>query len=260
MLAERDRLTLPATGVGGDWIVKLPDRLHADVPRNEFTMMSLAASAGIEVPEVRLVHRDDLDGLPGGVWPDHEDWAYAVKRFDRTSDRHLVHIEDLAQVRNFYPEDKYLGNYETVAALLYRGRDVHSLQEFTRRLVFFVLVSNGDAHLKNWSLIYRDARIPQISPAYDIVSTRFYMGTGESMGMKFGGTKNFDQVRLSMFDRLERRLRSSSADLTSIGDEVIEGVVSRWPELSEGLQENVGLRHDVDRSITERARSLRLSA
>ena len=52
MLAVQDRLTLPATGQGGDWIVKLPDRLHPDVPRNEFAMMTLADNAGIEVPEL----------------------------------------------------------------------------------------------------------------------------------------------------------------------------------------------------------------
>jgi hypothetical protein len=115
MLAKGDRLTLPAFGVGGDWIVKLPDQTYPDVPRNEFTMMSLAASVGIAVPPVRLVHRDELDGLPPDVWTSREEWAYAIRRFDRDAHRDSVHIEDLVQVRNVYPEDKYLGNYETVA-------------------------------------------------------------------------------------------------------------------------------------------------
>ena len=73
MLAKGDRLTVPAYGVGGDWIVKLPAATYADVPRNEFTMMSLAASVGIAVPPVRLVHRDELDGLPPDVWPSREE-------------------------------------------------------------------------------------------------------------------------------------------------------------------------------------------
>lgn len=117
-------------------------------------MMSLSASAGITVPPVRLVHRDELDGLPPNVWPGREEWAFAVRRFDRTDAREPVHIEDLAQVRNVYPDNKYQGNYETVAALVYRGRDISGLREFARRLAFTVLISNGDAHLKNWSLIY----------------------------------------------------------------------------------------------------------
>ena len=255
MLADHDRLTLPATGVGGDWIVKLPDRVYRDVPRNEYTMMSLAGAVGIDVPEVRLVHRDEVRGLPAGVWPDHEDWAYAVKRFDRTDDRRLVHIEDLAQVRNVYPDDKYHGNYETVGSLLFRGHDVESLREFARRLVFTVLISNGDAHLKNWSLRYSEPRIPRIAPAYDLVSTRHYMGGGETLGLKFGGSKRFEQVRLSTFDRLEHRLHAD-AGLIDVGREVVGRAVSQWSEISEELKCNTELRHDIQTGIAERVKSL----
>ncbi|MGH3802010.1 MAG: type II toxin-antitoxin system HipA family toxin, partial [Pseudonocardiaceae bacterium] len=194
MLAKGDRLTLPAFGVGGDWIVKLPDQTYPDVPRNEFTMMSLAAAAGITVPPVRLVHRDELDGLPSNVWTSREEWAYAVQRFDRDAHRNLVHIEDLAQVRDVYPEDKYLGNYETVGALAHRGHDLDGLREFARRLAFIVLIANGDAHLKNWSLVYTDPRVPSLAPAYDMVSTEYYLGERETLGLKFGGTRRFDKV------------------------------------------------------------------
>lgn len=252
MLAVQDRLTLPATGQGGDWIVKLPDRIYPDVPRNEFAMMTLAGRAGIDVPEVRLVHRDEVDGLPAGVWPDHEDWAYAVKRFDRTPDRGLVHIEDLAQVRNVYTDDKYAGNYETVANLLYRGHDVESLREFAQRLVFCVLIANGDAHLKNWSLIYQDPRIPRIAPAYDLVSTRWYMGQNEELSLKFGGTKSFARFRLSTFDRLEHRL-GTDAGLMTTGGEVVERVRENWPDVARTFNAAPGLVNDIGTSIAERS-------
>ncbi len=255
MLAEHDRLTLPASGVGGDWIVKLPDRIYPDVPRNEFTMMSLAGAVGIDVPEVRMVHRDEVMGLPAGVWPGHEEWAYAVRRFDRDDHTGLVHIEDLAQVRDVYPDDKYRGNFETVGSLIYRGHDVASLREYARRLVFSILVANGDAHLKNWSLIYRDPRVPALAPAYDLVSTRYYMGAREEFGMKFGGTKRYERLRLSTFDRLERRI-GSDAELAEIGREVIAATVSRWPEWSASLRASDGLRRDIDASIAQRSATL----
>lgn len=255
MLAVQDRLTLPASGQGGDWIVKLPDRMYPDVPGNEFTMMTLAGRAGITVPEVRLVHRDEVDGLPHGVWPEHEDWAYAVKRFDRAPDRNLVHIEDLAQVKNVYTDDKYDGNYETVGNLLYRGHDVESLREFARRLVFCVLISNGDAHLKNWSLIYTDPRIPSISPAYDLVSTRWYMGKDEELGLKFGGSKSFERFRLSTFDRLERRL-GVDARLAEAGREVVKRVGEQWPDVAARFDAVSGLVDDIDAGIRERSASV----
>ena len=131
MLRNGDRLTLPAHGEGGDWIVKTPDIRFRDVPRNEFAMMTLAGAVGCDVPEIGLVPRERVDGrLPASVWPEHEEFAYAIRRFDRDERRGLVHIEDLAQVRNFYPERKYEGNFETIASLVYRGRDTESLLEY----------------------------------------------------------------------------------------------------------------------------------
>lgn len=82
-----DRLVLPAGGDGGDWIVKLPDQVYPDVPQNEHAVMSLAAAAGIEVPEIGLVHRDQIEGLPPNLWPGHAEWAFAIRRFDRDESR-----------------------------------------------------------------------------------------------------------------------------------------------------------------------------
>src|SRR6266545_4524368 len=227
MLAVDDRLTLPAFGEGGDWIVKLPDPQYPEVPRNEYAMMSLAAMSGIDVPEIRLIHRDELKGLPPSVWPGREEWAYAVRRFDRAGRRRRVHIEDLAQVRNIYPEAKYSGNYETVAALVYRGRDAEALREFARRLAFTILIANGDGHLKNWSLIYRDARTPTLSPAYDLVATapyREHLTDQETLALKFGGSRRFRSVRLTTFTRLQHRLSAPTADLAGCVSELVDRV------------------------------------
>ncbi|HEX5493087.1 MAG TPA: HipA domain-containing protein [Mycobacteriales bacterium] len=132
VLLEDDWMTAPGFGEGSDWIVKLPDHQFENLPRNEFAMMAWARATGIDVPETRLVHRDELNGLPANVWPGREKWAYAVKGFDRGSGRELIHIEDPAQVRNFYPQDKYRGDFEIIASLVYRNHDVAALREFTR--------------------------------------------------------------------------------------------------------------------------------
>lgn len=256
MLASGDRLSMPASGIGGDWIVKLPDHRFTDVPRNEFAMMSLAGAAGIDVPEVRLVHRDDIAGLPPNVWPDDEEWAYAVRRFDRTPERRSVHIEDLAQVRNVYPNQKYDGNYETVAALTYRGRDVPALREFIRRMTFNVLIANGDAHLKNWSLIYRNPQAPTLSPAYDLVATRPYMGDGEQLALKLAGSKEFRAVTLGAFTRLERRLGVDAA-LADVALNTVTRTLEEWPRWADVLADNPELRASITSSITAHARSLR---
>jgi serine/threonine-protein kinase HipA len=260
MLAVDDRLTLRAFGEGGDWIVKLPDPQYPEVPRNEYAMMSLAAMSGIDVPEIRLIHRDELKGLPPSVWPGREEWAYAVRRFDRAGRRRRVHIEDLAQVRNIYPEAKYSGNYETVAALVYRGRDAEALREFARRLAFTILIANGDGHLKNWSLIYRDARTPTLSPAYDLVATapyREHLTDQETLALKFGGSRRFRSVRLTTFTRLQHRLSAPTADLAGCVSELVDRVRVNWPRFANQLGDFPWLHNAITASIDENSRSLR---
>ncbi|RFU41436.1 type II toxin-antitoxin system HipA family toxin [Actinomadura logoneensis] len=250
MLARGDRLTVPAVGERGDWLVKFPDYRFPDVPRNEFCMMSLAREVGINTPDVRLIHRDELSGLPDRMWPNSEEWAYATRRFDRLPDvnRSTVHIEDLAQVRDKYPQNKYEGSFETVAALVYRGRDLGALQEFARRLAFGVMIGNGDSHLKNWSLIYADRRMPTLSPVYDLVSTMPYYESGEQredLGLTFCGSRRFESVSLASFQilesRLDRRFGLTGANLTDVVASVRDKMSDAWSEHQEKLKDSPGL-------------------
>lgn len=260
MLQQGERLTLPAFGEGGDWIVKLPDPLFSDVPVNENAMMSLAGLAGIEIPDHKLVHRDELDALPPNAWQSGEEYAYAVRRFDRDRDRDLIHIEDFAQVKNIYPynDEKYRGNFETVASLAYRGRDMTALQQVARRLAFNALISNGDAHLKNWSLIYYDRRRPTLSPAYDLVSTEMYRQPGdpEDFGLKFGGSRRIDQISLMTFEWLGARLNADNANLSEIAQDTVERAIAGWPEIAATLEGNRWLRDQIDVSINRRRKTL----
>jgi serine/threonine-protein kinase HipA len=258
MLTTDDRLTIPAYGELGDTIVKCPDRVYPEVPLNEYTMMSLAKAVGIDVPDVRLVHRDELTSLPSIVWPEAEEWAYAIKRFDRGEGRRPIHIEDFAQVRDFYPEGKYNGNYETLASLIYRDQDTRALQEFARRLAFTVLIGNGDSHLKNWSLIYRNPQIPTLSPAYDLVATSGYRvdSRPENLALKLGGSRRFELVSLVSFKILQRKLGAVDAELPDIVTQLIKDVVAEWPRFEENLSAVPTIRRAVADSIKKRSISL----
>ncbi len=265
MLARGDRLTVPAVGERGDWLVKFPDYRFGDVPRNEYTMMRLAEAVGIEVPTVRLVHRDELQGVPRRMWPNDEQWAYAVRRFDRADDasRSPIHFEDFAQVRDKYPQQKYEGSFETVAAVAYRGQDVRALREVARRLAFSILVGNGDAHLKNWALIYRDKRLPTLSPAYDLLSTVFYREEGdgpEDLGLKFCGRKHFETVSVSSFEQFEARIDNrfgpSESGLAEVALETIRRVREEWPRFEGELADVPALRAGIGSWIAARIAAL----
>lgn len=255
MLQRGERFTAPAVGEGGDWIVKLPDAVYPDVPTNEHAMMELARRVGIEVPETRLVHRDELSDVPDEFWPSGERLAYAVRRFDRTKDRGLVHMEDLAQVRGFYPDDKYSGSFETVGALVYRGRDTRSVLEFVRRLAFIVLIRNGDAHLKNWSLLYEDPRVPKLAPAYDMVSTAVYQPAGrpEDLGLKLGESRSFEAVSLARFERLQRKLGVTNVSFVDEVHGLVERVRAAWPETAEMLSDRPFLLRSIGGELGARS-------
>jgi len=164
-------LTIPADGMGGSWIVKLPSARFPAVPENEYGMLALARTIGISVPRNRLLDVSEIDGLP-------EDAAYldgkalAVERFDRGPGGRRIHMEDFAQVFGVFPGDKYdHRSYANIAAVLWAETGSEGTYEFVRRLVFSVLIGNADMHLKNWSVLYPDGRAPVLSPAYDYVAT-----------------------------------------------------------------------------------------
>ncbi len=197
----RGGLTLPAKGVGGSWIVKLPSLRFAGVPENEFSMMTLARLIGINVPEIGLINVCDIANLPEDIGR-LSGQALAVKRFDRADDGGAVHIEDFAQVFGVYPEDKYKkASARNIAGVIGAECGEEDIAEFIRRLTFNTLIGNADMHLKNWSLIYPDGRNAALAPAYDFVSTIAYIKDGEA-ALKFSRTRRFDRYSLDELSHL----------------------------------------------------------
>jgi len=206
--ANRDHrgLTIPASGLDGDWIVKLPDARFPEVPQNEFATMQWARASGIEVPEIDLVPLADIGGLPPSNFGVRDTSALAVRRFDRPAPGLRTHIEDFAQVLGLYPEQKYQRhNYETLARLVLALTGPTGLNEFLLRLVFVVASGNGDAHHKNWSLIYRDPTTPQLSPAYDLLSTIQYLPR-DGLALNLARSKSWADVSIESFQRMARKL------------------------------------------------------
>jgi len=253
---ETQRFTIPGTDErGGDWIIKLPDANYEDVPQNEFAMMSLASAVGINVPAIELVSRDRLPLVPDQLWPRAVETAFAIKRFDRDSSRLPVHMEDFAQVRGVWPDAKYESSFESVAKICYRGRDREALMEFTRRLVFNVLIGNGDAHLKNWTLLYLDQKKPTLSPAYDLVSTIPYIAD-DNIGLKWRGARRFGDVTLASFDVLAKRLAVIDLSLADLARELVGEVLLEWDQRFAELVENTRLRNQITSHMQAQARRL----
>ena len=198
-------LTIPATGKGGSWIVKLPSSRFDAVPENEYSMMELARMLGMNVPETQLLPINQIANIPDGIGKFGDAFknaqAFVIKRFDRAGDQ-AVHIEDFAQVFGVYPQDKYKkASMRNIAQVIgIEGQD-EDIAEFTRRLVFNTLIGNADMHLKNWSVIYKDKRTASIAPAYDFVSTIPYI-PDDSASLKVSRSKKFSDFTLDELSHL----------------------------------------------------------
>lgn len=200
------RYQLAQSDALGDWIIKTPSTKHQNVPINEYTAMTLASLVGVDIPEIKLVEMDMLDNLPPINLP-NERYAFGIKRFDRDN-HHRIHSEDFAQVLVKYPHEKYnSANYEQIGKVLYQftGNGIANAQQFARRLLVNILLGNGDAHIKNWSLLYSDRFTPELAPAYDIVTTNVYIEGEREYALNLGKTKQWYQVTLDHFETWARK-------------------------------------------------------
>ncbi len=182
------------------WIIKTPSTIHKGVPANEFTCMKLAQAVGADIPPIELIEINKLNGLPDIRLPD-EELAYGIKRFDRNA-QGRIHTEDFAQVFSLYPTDKYQKiNYEQLGQVLYRSSDegLADIQQMARRLLINILLGNGDAHIKNWSLIYTDQRSPRLAPLYDVVFTAPYI-KNDALALNMAVSKNWQDMNLYRFE------------------------------------------------------------
>ncbi|GEM80842.1 type II toxin-antitoxin system HipA family toxin [Vibrio superstes] len=220
---------------GDMWIIKTPSTIHRGVPSNEFSCMKLAEMVGAEVSEVRLIEITELDGMPSIKLPD-EQYAYGIKRFDR-SDNGRIHTEDFAQVFGLYPADKYQRvNYEQLGRVVYQYSDqrLKDIQQFARRLLINIMLGNGDAHLKNWTLIYPDQRSPSLSPLYDVVFTSPYI-VGDSLALNLSGTKNWFDISLDDFKLWAEKTGAPWIAIKPHLLDVLEKARKYWPEALETL-------------------------
>jgi serine/threonine-protein kinase HipA len=223
-------LTIPVSGTGGDWIVKLPDSRHPGVPENGYATMRWAGESGIRIPSIELIDIDDISGLPVEATTLPERLALAIRRFDRPEPGRRIHIEDFAQVLGLFPEQKYgKFNCETLANIIFRLAGAAGLDEFVRRLVFIVASGNGDAHHKNWSLIYPDGVHAELSPAYDMVSTIQYM-PGDRLALNLARSKRWTDVRAASFAGMAQKIGEDGGRMIERVEASIDSVLSAWQQ------------------------------
>jgi serine/threonine-protein kinase HipA len=152
--------------------------------QNEYMCMEVARHCNFNVPE---------------FWLSDDCGLFIMGRFDRTGDGKKVGLEDMAVLMGKSPDEKYNSSYEMVAKVVdtYCGDNApESKARLFEYIALSVLLKNGDAHLKNFSLVYdTPGGDVKLSPLYDVVTTNIY----EIENPKTGATKVDNMMALNMF-------------------------------------------------------------
>ncbi len=149
---ERGTLSLPSL------IIKSGNAEYPNIALNEFLCMSIAKEARIKTPE---------------FWTSEDQQLFIMRRFDIIGSGQKLGMEDFSVLLGKSGDKKYEARYETLlkAANLY---EIDTTKMF-EQIVLSLMVGNGDAHLKNFAIIYDDVQGPyELSPLYDVVCTKVY--------------------------------------------------------------------------------------
>ncbi|MBI5219204.1 MAG: HipA domain-containing protein [Bacteroidia bacterium] len=173
-ILEKNQLRLTKEGEHGTYILKpIPRDLRKvdQVPANEHLTMQIAKQVyGINTAENAMIFFKT--GTP----------AYITKRFDVKPDGAKCGKEDVASLAGKTKDNtgsnfKYEYSYEEVGYLIQKFVPAWriEIEKYFSLVLFNFLFSNGDAHLKNFSLMESSKGDYLLSPAYDLVNTRLHM-------------------------------------------------------------------------------------
>jgi serine/threonine-protein kinase HipA len=163
-----------------------------------------------------------------GDYADPDTHVLAIRRYDR-HERGRIHQEDFAQVVNLYPANKYDHvSYEQLTMLIERSVDAAARDEVIRRLVFMLASGNGDAHLKNWSLIYPDRIHAQLAPLYDQVATVAWPELDRKYALNFAGTKHMGQIDRERVGVFATRAGLDVGSVLGLVDRTLDRLADAW--------------------------------
>jgi serine/threonine-protein kinase HipA len=188
---------------------------------NEYFCLKVAEKCGLEVPPFRLAE----DAL-----------ALVIDRFDLRPDGTYRGFEDFCVLNARRTDEKYRGSYE--ASIMKRFAEFANsphLGEDLERLFTLIVINcalrNGDAHLKNFGIVYDDVQgEARLAPVYDVVTTSVYLPK-DSMALTLKGSTKWASAR--ELQRLgETRLGATPARVRKIferASDAISAISNEFP-------------------------------
>ncbi len=152
---------------GATHIVKLWEaNEYPQLAANEYFCLMAARKCGLDVPPFRLAE----DGM-----------ALVIDRFDLRMDGSYRGFEDFCVLNARRTDEKYRGSYETSVMKRFAqfANSTHVNEDMEKLFTLIALncaLRNGDAHLKNFGILYDDVQgEARLAPVYDLVTTSVYL-------------------------------------------------------------------------------------
>jgi len=149
---------------GSTHILKASTRDFPFLAVNEFICLKVFEAAGLTIPGITLSADGEL---------------LLVERFDTLRDGTHLGFEEAAVLMGETSATKYQRDYGSMIESLASFVDIQSegtmRRDVTKALVLNWLLGNGDAHLKNFGVLYHDDLDVHLAPFYDVVSTLLYI-------------------------------------------------------------------------------------
>ena len=214
---EPDKFTI--VGLWGNYILKPQSPKYDSMPELEDLTMKLAGVSGIATACHGLIMMDDGE------------LAYVTRRMDRGDCGEKYSMLDMCQLTNRLTEHKYRGAYIQLAETIkrYSATPMLDVQRFWEIVLFSWLTGNSDMHCKNFSLIEKDDRGYQLSPAYDLLAVQLTgINDKDELAMPLVGYGVNDNETLSGFNRssfVQAMVASGIAEGVAV--KIIDKIISR---------------------------------
>jgi serine/threonine-protein kinase HipA len=206
---------------GATHIVKMWDlNEYPQLAANEYFCLEVARKCGLDVPPYRLAE----DGR-----------AMVIDRFDLRMDGTYRGFEDFCVLNGRRTDEKYRGSYETSVMKRF-GQFANSTHVNDDMEKLFTLIAlncalrNGDAHLKNFGIVYDDVEgEARLAPVYDLVTTSVYLPK-DSMALTLNGSTKWPSAK--ELQRLgETRIGASPARVREILQRIYKAIASTSEEV-----------------------------
>ena len=171
---------------GATHIVKLwePNE-YPQLAANEYFCLTAARKCGLDVPPYRLAE----DGM-----------ALVIDRFDLRMDGTYRGFEDFCVLNARRTDEKYHGAYETSVVKRFGqfANSTHVTEDLEKLFTLIALncaLRNGDAHLKNFGIVYDDVQgEARLAPVYDLVTTSVYLPK-DSLALTLNGATKWPSAK-----------------------------------------------------------------